>query len=291
MSQPGEMNPELGLVAKQVPVEPQTVDVAIVMDLTGSMSQEIAAVANKMIDVFDKLREKNSDKVFKIGFVGYRDYDVRESERYVIIDFTEDIATVSEMIRTLRADGGDDVAEDVAGGLQKLIGLSWSADVKQVLYVADAPAHGRQYHSIKVSDYYPDGDVNGLVLEDQMGLIAMKQIGFTVFRMNESNDIMYEKMDAAYQRGRGEAGVVSKAAFIVADVAEQLAAAKAVYHRHAYDDSYDMGYDVDRSGPMDDEEMDRGDSVCRSLSEPTLMVSPSDSAMYEQLLSAVSSQL
>jgi hypothetical protein len=183
-----------------------------------------------------------------------------------VIDFTEDIEGVTQIIRTLKAEGGDDAAEDVAGGLQKLIGLSWSAaaDVRQVLFVADAPAHGTQYHDISISDEYPEGDRTGLNIEDQLTLLASKCIGFTVFRMNSHNDIMFTAMQSAYQRGRIPG---HNANFIVADVAEQLTAAKAAYHNAEYDD------------------------VCRGIMENEDMTSPSDAVMYDQLYLAVSSQL
>jgi hypothetical protein len=289
MSQPGEMTAVLGLIAKDVPVDQETVDVAVMMDLTGSMSNEINAMGNKMVDVFDTLRAKHPMKRFRIGFVGYRDYDVSDKERFIVIDFTDNITDVKEIIRSLEAKGGDDGAEDVAGGFQHINGLSWNATaVRQVLFVADAPAHGMNYHDDTISDNYPDGDPSEINLDDQMALMASKQIGFTVFRMNSCNDKMNGVLRAAYQRGKQERGpgATSKATFIVADVAQQLAVAKA---REMYSDDGFYGYE--RSGVEDiDDEIDRGDDcVNRSLSEA--VIETSDSIMYTQLLSAVSSQL
>ena len=296
MSQPGEMAPVLGLIAKDVPVEQETVDVAVMMDLTGSMSNEINAMGNKMVDVFDTLRAKHPTKRFRIAFVGYRDYDVSDKERFIVIDFTDNIADVKEIIRSLEAKGGDDGAEDVAGGFQCINDLSWdipdlsggATAVRQVLFVADAPAHGMNYHDDTISDNYPDGDPSEINLDDQMALMASKQIGFTVFRMNSCNDKMNGVLRAAYQRGKQERGpgATSKATFIVADVAQQLAIAKA---REMYADDGFYGYE--RSGVEDiDDEIDRGDDcVNRSLS--VAAVETSDSIMYTQLLSAVSSQL
>jgi len=295
MSQPGEITPVLGLIVKDVPLEQETVDVAVMMDLTGSMSNEINAMGNKMVDVFDTLRVKHPTKRFRMGFIGYRDYDVSDEERFTVIDFTDNIVAVKEIIRSLEAKGGDDAAEDVAGGFQRMNGLSWNPSaIHQVLFVADAPAHGMNYHDETVSDNYPDGDPSEINLDDQMALMASKQIGFTVFRMNSYNDKMNGVLRAAYQRGKQECGpgTTSKATFIVADVAQQLATAKAMcsddFYGHYRGSMEDIDEDVDRGGY--DEYQGGYDGVNRSLSEVT-EVATSDFIMYEQLLSAVSSIL
>lgn len=52
--------------------------------------------------------------------------------------------------RRLVATGGMDIAEDVVGGLEAAVKLSWTkhANKKVIVHFADAPCHGAQYNSL-----------------------------------------------------------------------------------------------------------------------------------------------
>jgi len=53
--------------------------------------------------------------------------------------------------RRLVATGGMDIAEDVVGGLEAAVKLSWwtqNANKKVIVHFADAPCHGAQYHAL-----------------------------------------------------------------------------------------------------------------------------------------------
>jgi len=276
MSQPGE------IVQSDVSkISVKTVDVAIMMDLTGSMGNEIKAAEHKVMDVFRLLQEKHPEKIFRLGFVGYRDYTDRVP--FVICPLTTNIWSVQQTIASLKAEGGDDMAEDFSGGLEKIVELSWNADVRQVLCVTDAPAHGLAYHETNVSDYYPDGDIHGRRLEDQMGRIAANNIGFTFFRMNAHTDKMTHQLVTAYQAHRIPG---TKANFILADVADQLMASQ-----YADKARYSLVYDRDRLY-SDDDEVDRGlDRGSDHGSDHGVDISPSDASFANELFEAVSSQL
>lgn len=56
---------------------------------------------------------------------------------------------------------GDDVPEDVAGGLKLATKLSWTSPTRLCILIADAPCHGRMYHG-SMRDRYPDGCPSGL---------------------------------------------------------------------------------------------------------------------------------
>ena len=283
MSQPG-VKSELGLSKEEPTPQVQRVDVAIAIDATASMGNELQAAANKVTDVFNLLQEQHPEKKFRLGLVAYRDYS--DNERFVIQDFTSDIYAVQEQISGLRALGGGDSAEDVAGALQKLNGLSWNADICQVLFVTDAPAHGLAYHVPHLSDDHPDGDKDGINPEEQMALLASKNIGFTFFRMNSKTDIMSTKFQAAYQTRRVPG---SKANFILADVEEQLIKAKESLRALSF---REYGASLFRRdfGEYATIEVDRS-AGSFSMAPAAIEASPSDAAFSEQLLAAVSSQL
>ena len=51
---------------------------------------------------------------------------------------------VKKFISTVEADGGGDEAEDVVGGLQKMINQKWTkGSERMVFHIFDAPCHGK----------------------------------------------------------------------------------------------------------------------------------------------------
>lgn len=114
------------------------------MDCTGSMGPWIDAAKTKIQEMTDKVIADNPGTLVEVALVGYRDYG--DTQRFHVVDFTEPENVMREL-RLIRADGGDDEAEDVVGGLMRVLRLSWDgADVQMVVHIADAPAHGLQYH-------------------------------------------------------------------------------------------------------------------------------------------------
>lgn len=282
-------NHELGLVVKNEEEIQKIVDVAVLLDGTGSMGYEIQAAAETMISNVTLLKNKYPNCVFRVALVVYRDYD--ESDEFVILDFSENVDTMVQVLKGQMANGGGDSAENVAGGLAHLLDLSWKGDICQVFWVADAPAHGDRYHVASVSDYYRDGDRNGLDPEELVWRMAQKNIGISFFKMNTTTDKMINVLDESYQRGRIPG---NKSNFIVADVSEQLIASKSKKHVHDHHGGLDYGgycdvgtydedatYDPVRSASMEEES---GDPI-------NLFSSPSAMAYQEQFIAAVSLQM
>jgi len=135
------------------------------------------------------IKRENPRAVYRLGFVGYRDYDTDSD----LCQLNDNVEVVRARLESVTAKGGDDAAEDVsrsrvrlkylhcppglsaavfslckrpvqvAGGLHKCLGLSWAPhSTKIILHVADAPAHGAMYHDVLISDKYPRGDKHGL---------------------------------------------------------------------------------------------------------------------------------
>ena len=61
--------------------------------------------------------------------------------------------------------GGADLPEDVQGGFNKALNLSWGADnIKQTFHIADAPGHGKEisgFGDLSFGDDYPEGSPDG----------------------------------------------------------------------------------------------------------------------------------
>ena len=125
----------------------RAVDVAFVVDCTSSMAVWIQAVKDKVMDVVSGVKRENDVGEVRVAFVGYRDYF--DSERFVTVDFTQDIAAFRHEIQHITAMGGGDIPEDMAGGLHKALQLTWKARTRSLILIADAPCHGREFHSFE----------------------------------------------------------------------------------------------------------------------------------------------
>ncbi len=172
------------------------IDIAFLMDCTGSMERWIQAAKDQTAKIVsDVLAQHGEDVRIRVGFVGYRDYG--DDEQFVIRDFNEPDFVLQE-IRDLHALGGDDVAEDVAGGLQHLKYLNWNADIKIIVHIADAPGHGIQLHSLRLSDRFPQGDPNGISPLGLMSYFSTQGYDYTFVRINGSTDTMIEQFHNCY---------------------------------------------------------------------------------------------
>eukprot|EP01083_Nonionella_stella_P094480 265075_1 len=84
---------------------------------------------------------------FRVSFVAYRDW-IGKGKRLETLPFTTNIQSFEEFVSNLKEEGGDDAAEDVLGGLQEAINLKWTASIKILYHIADAPPHGTMYHDL-----------------------------------------------------------------------------------------------------------------------------------------------
>jgi hypothetical protein len=172
------------------------VKICFVMDCTGSMEPWIEQAKTRITEITDNVSMDSPNARCTVGFVGYRDYGDREQAIVVPFQHPED---AMERIQGVYADGGDDIAEDVAHGLQNALNMDWSgADVRMIVHIADAPAHGFMYHSPLISDRYPRGDPAGLNPEDILQRLSSLDIDFTFVRINDSTDTMLEAFYNSY---------------------------------------------------------------------------------------------
>lgn len=193
-----------------------SIDVAILLDCTASMQDWIDAARNTALESFQTLKTTYPDATFRLGAVCYRDFG--DTEPHIVIPLSSELDVVQRRLRTIRAEGGNDEAEDVAGALEHALNLHWDAEIKLVLLVTDAPPHGKEYHDATVSDRYPKGDPNGRNPREQVALLADRGIDLTVFRIKPSIHTMIRVFDEAYQNGN--------ATFTVLDVENQEAEAR-----------------------------------------------------------------
>lgn len=116
------------------------VDVAFVLDTTGSMSEEIAGVKATIEKVASRLGSGQVE--VRVGLVEYKDrVDAFVTKPYA---FTTNLAGFSRQIAGIEAFGGGDYPEDMNAGVHAaLTRLAWSprAVARMAFVIADAPPH------------------------------------------------------------------------------------------------------------------------------------------------------
>jgi hypothetical protein len=119
------------------------VEVAFVLDSTGSMGGLIEGAKQKIWSIANSIIAQKPTPEVRIGLVTYRD----RGDEYVTekFDLTGDIDTVFKNLQSFTADGGGDDPESVNEALHVAVtGLNWGADksvLKIIFLVGDYPPH------------------------------------------------------------------------------------------------------------------------------------------------------
>ena len=127
----------------------QTVDIAVMVDATGSMSDEIDFLKIELENVLRNTFTQYPDLDLHAGAVFYRD----KTDEYIVrhVDFQTDLVKVLNFIKLQRAGGGGDVPEAVDLALQSALdSLHWTATARsRILFVVtDAPPHDESREKI-----------------------------------------------------------------------------------------------------------------------------------------------
>jgi hypothetical protein len=122
---------------------PQNLDLAIVLDTTGSMGDELKYVQAEIHGISKAIHDRFPEVQQRFALVVYRD----EGDEYVARHF--DFASLEVFHKKLseqRATGGGDYPEAVHKGFEEANQLRWrsSADTARVMFwIADAPPHAQ----------------------------------------------------------------------------------------------------------------------------------------------------
>lgn len=123
------------------------VDVAIVLDTTGSMQGQIDRLKQTLKAIHYQLTSLPTRPDIRFGMVAYRD----RGDEYLtrVTPLTSDIKAYQKMLDVLIADGGGDRPEDLQTALAAAMHkLAWRADALRIGFIiSDAPPHA-----------YPDAD-------------------------------------------------------------------------------------------------------------------------------------
>jgi hypothetical protein len=116
-------------------------DIAFVVDATGSMGDEIQYLKVELKDVIERIKTQQTDLKINLGSVFYRD----KGDSYLtrVSDFSTDINKTIDFIAKQDAGGGGDFPEAVDAALEDALKMKWSSDARAriMFLVLDAPPH------------------------------------------------------------------------------------------------------------------------------------------------------
>ena len=166
--------------AGRTPPKPQ-LDIAFLIDATGSMADEIDKLKRSMRAVAEQIAHLPSQPDVCYGLVAYRD----RGDAYFVrgADFTNDLPAFQQQLAQLRADGGGDMPEALNEALHTAVHrLSWRGHgtARMVLLVADAPPH------LDYGAPYYDDDMQAALAKGiklfAVGASGLDPVGEYVFR-------------------------------------------------------------------------------------------------------------
>ncbi len=139
------------------------IDIAFVVDATGSMSDELEYLKVELVDIIEKVKNQNSNSEINTASVFYRDegdaYLTRKSE------FSEDIEQTINFIDNQSAGGGGDFPEAVHSALNVAVNdLQWSSFARSrvIFLILDAPPHHEFQIISEIHDLVYTASKNGI---------------------------------------------------------------------------------------------------------------------------------
>jgi uncharacterized protein YegL/post-segregation antitoxin (ccd killing protein) len=170
----------MGTAQAAISQEPDRVEVAFVLDTTGSMGDLIDGAKKKIWSIASTIVETNPDADVSMALVAYRDV----GDDYVLqtTPLSEDIQGMYGKLVRLEAGGGGDTPESVNAALNEAVKkLQWTSGdhVKRIVFlVGDAPPHmdyqqERQYPEILKDANNSDIIVNAVQAGDMYETTAI----------------------------------------------------------------------------------------------------------------------
>jgi hypothetical protein len=127
-------------------------DVAIVLDTTSSMGDEITYLQAEFDSIAVTLKTKFPQTTPRFGLVVYRDHTDEYLTRAV--PFTSDAEAFRASLAAQSSAGGGDTPEAVPEGLTEGVGLGWRTDAnvaRVMFWVADAPQHDGEEQAVNTA--------------------------------------------------------------------------------------------------------------------------------------------
>lgn len=135
--------------------EVNDVDIAFVVDATGSMGDELRYLKAEMNDIVYQSKQISSRLNFRFANVFYRDLGSHEAYTTKSMDFSRILSESVQFIEDQSAGGGGDYEEAVEIALDSAINsLSWSEEARTrlIFLILDAPPHNTEVNQKKLRE-------------------------------------------------------------------------------------------------------------------------------------------
>ncbi len=120
---------------------PDSLDLMLVIDTTGSMSDELNYLTNEFKNIISVIEDMYPEISMRFGLIVYRDI----GDDYVVrnYEFTDSLEVMQEQLAKQNAAGGGDYPEAMDQALEKALDYRWRGKntVRMLILVADAPPH------------------------------------------------------------------------------------------------------------------------------------------------------
>jgi Mg-chelatase subunit ChlD len=120
---------------------PDSLDLMLVIDTTGSMSDELNYLTNEFKNIISVVEDMYPEISMRFGLIVYRDI----GDDYVVrhYDFTDSLEVMQDRLAQQKAGGGGDYPEAMDQALEKALDYQWRGKntVRMMFLVADAPPH------------------------------------------------------------------------------------------------------------------------------------------------------
>ena len=167
-------------------------DLLFLMDCTNSMRRSIDTVKENVKKIVDDISKAfYNEAQIRIAVVGYRDHGAKSNNE--ALDFTTSTDQVFSFLDGLQTQSGQDIPEDVLGGIHKALGMSWEQPTRCIIHIGDAPPHARIFQEEPYEwDRYPDvgSEPHGLTYEPLFQLMTRMDINYALLPINKSTDRM-----------------------------------------------------------------------------------------------------
>ena len=143
-----ELDPSITVKLDGCAEKKNTIDIMFVVDVTGSMGDELYFLKNELADVINKVATGSADASINLALLFYRDDG--DAKKFTYCDFTdvtspEGLAAIQSALDKESADGGGDYPEAVDEALELAVSKQWNsaATTKLIFHVLDAPPHSK----------------------------------------------------------------------------------------------------------------------------------------------------
>ena len=125
----------------RVAERPRALDLAFVIDVTGSMGDELRYLTDEFESIVERVEARYPGVDLRFGLVAYRD----RGDQFVVrrYDFTRSAQEMRQRLGALEATGGGDYPEAMDEALEAALDLDWrtGSAARVAFLVADAPPH------------------------------------------------------------------------------------------------------------------------------------------------------